>query len=182
MILIHGRPLSADSWDEVAMSLANAGYQTIAYDRRMLQTENNPHGVPKATFDQMLKAMTSDRAAFFSSFFKDFFGVGMLSNPVSNELIEWTRAVGMQASLKATVDCATAFAFTDFRSDLKSIQVPTLIIHGTADNTVPIDATARVSASAISKSTLIEYERAARGLFATHRERLTKDLLAFLKQ
>jgi len=251
VILIHGWPLSADSWDEVAISLANAGYQTIAYDRRgfgrsdqpwdgydydtlaedladvmkscgasdatlvgfsmgggevvrymanhaglnvrsialvssivpyMLQTENNPHGVPEATFHEMSTAMTSDRAAFFASFFNDFFGVGTLSKPVSNELLEWTRSVAMQASLKATVDCATSFATTDFRPDLESIQVPTLIIHGTADKTVPIAATSRAAASAIPKSTLIEYEGAPHGLFATHRERLTKDLLAFLRQ
>ena len=119
--------------------------------------------------------MTSDRAAFFASFFNDFFGVATLSNPVSHELLEWTRSVGMQASLKATLDCAIAFATTDFRPDLQSIQVPTLIIHGTAAKTVPIDATARVAASVIPTSTLLESEGAPHGLFATHRERLVKE-------
>ena len=88
----------------------------------------------------------------------------------------------MQASLKATVDCANAFANTDFRPDLKSIKVPTLIVHGTADVTVPIDATGRAAADAIPNSKLLEYEGAPHGLFATYRERLIEDLLEFLKQ
>jgi non-heme chloroperoxidase len=69
-----------------------------------------------------------------------------------------------------------------FSARLKSIQVPTLIIHGTEDKTVPIDASGRAAASAIPSSTLLEYEGAPHGLFATHRERLIEDLLAFLKQ
>ena len=251
VVLIHGWPLSADSWDDVALPLVEAGYQTIAYDRRgfgrsgqpwdgydydtlsddladviefcqakeatlvgfsmgggevarymtnhsgmhvrtialvssivpyMLQTEDNPLGVPAETFADMHKALRTDRAAFMASFFKDFFGVGIVSKPVSDELLEWTRSVAMQASLKATVECANAFATTDFRPDLNSIQVPTLIIHGTADKTVPIDASGRAAAIAIPNSTLHEYDGAPHGLFATHREQLTEDLLAFLKQ
>ncbi len=251
VILIHGWPLSADSWDDVAMSLVEAGYQTIAYDRRgfgrsgqpwdgydyntlsddladvmkfckveeatlvgfsmgggevarymtnhsgmhvrsialvssivpyMLQTLDNPQGVPAETFVEMDKALRTDRAAFMASFFKDFFGVGIGSKPVSNELLEWARSVAMQASLKATVQCANAFANTDFRPDLKSIHVPALIVHGTADKTVPIDASGRAAAIAIPNSTLHEYDGAPHGLFATHREKLTEDLLAFLKQ
>jgi pimeloyl-ACP methyl ester carboxylesterase len=88
----------------------------------------------------------------------------------------------MQASLKAMLDCAKAFATTDFRPDLKSFSVPTLIIHGTEDKTVPIDASAREAAKAISNSKLIEYDGAPHGLFATHKERLTTDLLEFLSQ
>lgn len=251
VILIHGWPLSADSWDDIAMALVEAGYQTIAYDRRgfgrsdqpwdgydydtltedladvmefcqandatlvgfsmgggevarymtnhaglnvrsialissivpyMLQTEDNPHGVPAETFVEMYNALRNDRAAFLASFFKDFFGVGIASKPVSSELLEWARSIGMQASLKATVACANAFATTDFRLDLKSIKVPTLIVHGTADMTVPIDATGRAAANVIPNSTLLEYEGAPHGLFATYRERLIEDLLAFLKR
>ena len=63
----------------------------------------------------------------------------------------------MQASLKATLECAKAFATTDFRADLPSFRMPTLILHGTADKTVPIDATARPAAAAIPHSTLVEY-------------------------
>ena len=102
--------------------------------------------------------------------------------PVSDELLEASRNTAMQASLKATLACAEAFATTDFRPDLKSFTVPTLIIHGTADKTVPIDAVGRAAAQGISNSKLIEYDGASHGLFATHKEQLTDDLLEFLHQ
>ncbi len=251
VILMHGWPLSADSWDDQAMAIADAGFRAIAYDRRgfgrseqpwsgydydtlsddlasviketgatdaaivgfsmgggevarymsrhkgenvsqavlissvvpyMLKTEDNPNGTDKATFDQMTEAMKQDRAKFFAGFFKDFYGVGLISHPVSDELLEASRNVAMQASLKATLDCAKAFATTDFRPDLKSFTVPTLIIHGTADQIVPIDASARAAVKGIADSKLIEYDGAPHGLFATHKEQLTADLLEFLRQ
>ena len=106
----------------------------------------------------------------------------MLSSPVSSEVLEWARNVAMQASFKATLACANAFATTDFRPDLAAFRVPTLIIHGTADKTVPIDATGRVAAKAIPNAKLIEYDGAPHGLFVTHKEQLTNDLLGFLRR
>jgi len=251
VILMHGWPLSADSWDDQAVAIAEAGFRAIVYDRRgfgrsdqpwdgydydtladdladviketgatdaaivgfsmgggevarymsrhegkkvaqavlvasvvpyMLKTADNPDGVDQATFAQMTEGMKQDRAHFFAGFFKDFYGVGLVSQPVSAELLETSRNVAMQASLKATLDSAKAFATTDFRPDLASFKVPTLIIHGTADQTVPVDATSRAAARGIADSRLIEYDGAPHGLFATHKERLTSDLLAFLGQ
>ena len=251
VILIHGWPLSADTWDDQAMALAEAGFRTIAYDRRgfgrsdqpwngydydaltddlaavmketgatdaalvgfsmgggevarymsrhngenvsqavlvssvvpyMLKTGDNPEGVDQATFDEMTEGMKKDRAHFFANFFKDFYGVGMLSHPVSDELREWSRSVAMQASLKATLDCAAAFATTDFRPDLAAFSVPTLVIHGTDDQTVPIDASGRPAAQGIANAKLLEYDGAPHGLFATHKQQFTNDLLSFLRQ
>ncbi len=142
----------------------------------MLKTSDNPNGVPQATFAQMTAAMKEDRAHFFADFFKNFYGVGLLSSPVSEEVLEWSRSVSMQASLKATLDCAKAFATTDFRPDLASFKVPTLIIHGTADATVPIDTSAREAAKGIPQAQLIEYEDAPHGLFASHKDVLINDL------
>jgi non-heme chloroperoxidase len=147
----------------------------------MLKTADNPHGVDEAIFDKMTQGMKEDRAHFFAGFFKDFFGVGTLSSPVSKELLEWARAVSLQAGLKPTLACAKAFATTDFRPDLAAFSVPTLIIHGTADKTVPIDTSGREAAKGIKNSTFIEYDGAPHGLFATHKEQLVKDLLEFLK-
>lgn len=148
----------------------------------MLKTTDNPDGTDEATFDQMSEAVKQDRAKLFAGFFKDFYGVGLISRPVSDELLEASRNTAMQASLKATLDCAKAFATTDFRPDLKSFSVPTLIIHGTADKTVPIDASGRAAAKGIVQAELIEYDGAPHGLFATHKEQLTADLLKFLRQ
>ena len=250
VILLHGWPLSADSWDDSAMALADAGFRAIAYDRRgfgrsdqpwngyeydtladdlaaviehvgandvavvgfsmgggevarymsrhggkhvaqaalissvvpyMLKTADNPHGADLAVFDQMTVGMKEDRAHFFASFFKAFFGAGVLSSLVSSEVLEWARGTAMQASLKATLACAKAFATTDFRGDLAAFTVPTLIIHGTDDKTVPIDAAGRAAAHGIPHAKLIEYDGAPHGLFATHKERLTTDLITFLK-
>ena len=251
VVLLHGWPLSADSWDDGALALADAGFRTIAYDRRgfgrseqpwggynydtladdladvleatgatdaalvgfsmaggeiarylsrhggknvsqaalissvvpyMLQTEDNPHGVPQAMFAQMGAGMKEDRAHFFADFFKSFYGVGLVSHPISAEVLENSCDVAMQASLKATLACAEAFATTDFRPDLAAFTLPTLIVHGTADQTVPIDATGRAAAKAIPHATLIEYDGAPHGVFATHKERLAADLLAFLRR
>lgn len=88
----------------------------------------------------------------------------------------------MQASLKATLACAEAFATTDFRPDLSAFTVPTLIIHGTADKTVPIDAAGRAAAAGIANSKLIEYDGAPHGLLATNKQQATDDLLEFLRR
>ena len=147
----------------------------------MLKTSDNPAGTEQAVFDKMAAGMKEDRAKFFAGFFKDFFGVSMVSHPVSAEMLEWARSVSMQASLQATLACAKSFATTDFRPDLSAFKVPTLVIHGTDDKTVPIDASGRPAARGISQSELIEYEGAAHGLFATEKDRLTRDLLKFLR-
>ncbi len=105
------------------------------------------------------------------------------TQPVSDELLEASRNTAMEASLKATLACAEAFATTDFRPDLASFTVPTLIIHGTSDKSVPIDAAAgRAAAKGIANAELIEYDGAPHGLFATHKEQSTADLLGFLRQ
>ena len=249
VILLHGWPLSSDSWDDQAMVIADAGYRTIAYDRRgfgrssqpwigydydtlsddlaavieqsgaqdavligfsmgggevarymsrhggkgvskvvlvssvvpyMLQTGDNPNGTPQAVFDGMAHGMKTDRAKFFAGFFKDFYGVSLISSAASHEVLEWSRSVAMQASLRATLECAKSFATTDFRADLPAFKVPTLIIHGTDDKIVPIDAAGRAAAKSIAHAKLLEYEGAPHGLQVTHKERLTKDLLDFL--
>jgi non-heme chloroperoxidase len=146
----------------------------------MLKTDDNPNGVDGAIFDKMSAGIKQDRAHFFAGFFRDFYGVGLGSQPVSKELLEWSQSVAMQASLKATLDCAEAFATTDFRPDLASFSVPTLVLHGTDDKTVPIDASGRIAAKDIPNALAIEYEGAPHGLFATYKERLTHDLLTFL--
>lgn len=251
VILIHGWPLSSDSWDDQAMALALAGYRAIAYDRRgfgrstqpwsgydydtladdlaavidqtgakdpvivgfsmgggevarymsrhngksvakavlvsaslpfRLKTSDNPLGAEQAAFDKTAQAINDDRPKFLAGFFEKFFNVTVESQPVSPQLLEWVRSVSMQASLKATLDCAKSFTTTDFRGELATFKVPTLIIHGTDDQIVPIDASSRLTAKGIAQSTLLEYEGAPHGLFATHKERLTTDLLDFLKR
>ena len=148
----------------------------------MLKSADNPDGTEQAVFDTMAGALRDDRAKFFTGFFKDFFGVGLLSHPVSTELIDWARGQAMMASLRATIECARSFATTDFRGELAAFKLPTLIIHGTADKTVPIAASARAAHAGIAQSTLLEYEGAPHGLFASDKQRLSDDLLRFICQ
>lgn len=109
----------------------------------------------------------------------------MVSSIVPYMLKTEDNASGTQQSVfdgmsKATLECAKSFATTDFRHDLAAFNVPTLVIHGTADQTVPIDASGRAAAAGIAGATLFEYEGAPHGLFATDKAQLTWDLLAFL--
>ena len=146
----------------------------------LLKTETNPTGVDQSVFDGMLKGITDDRAAFMAGFAPGFFGNSMLHKRVSSEVLDWTFNVAMLASLRATIECAKAFSGTDFRADMAAFTMPTLIIHGTADATVPIDSSGRVAARMITGSKLIEYDNEPHGLTATAPDRLNADLLAFL--
>lgn len=149
----------------------------------MLKTDDNLHGTPQKTFDEIGDGIKSDRAHFFrQTFFPQFFGVGPISHPVSDELLAMCTETALQAGLKPTLACAKAFSHTDFRGDLASFNVPTLIIHGTADKTVPIDAAGRAAAKGIANSTLLEYDGQPHGLNVTANDRLTRDLLHFLAQ
>ncbi len=172
---------------EVARFLSRQGAQRVSKAvlissvvPYMLHTDDNPNGVPQAAFDEMTAGMKKDRAHFFKGFFKDFFGVGALSSPVSDEVLDDAQRQTLMAGLRPTLAAAQAFATTDFRPDLKSFTVPTLVIHGTADKTVPIDATGRVVAAQVPGAQLIEYDGSAHGLFATDKERLIGDLVSFL--
>ena len=148
----------------------------------MLKTGDNPDGTEQAVFDTMAQVIKEDRAKFFAGFFKDFFGVGIMARPVSDELLQWARGMAMQASLKATLACANSFASTDFRGDLPAFTVPTLIIHGTDDSTVPIDASGRAAAKGIANAELVEYAGVPHGLFATEKDRLSLDLISFIRE
>jgi len=147
----------------------------------MAQTPDNPDGVPQSVFDEMTAGMKEDRAHFFHGFLKSFYGVGVFTGSVSEAVLDWSFQQTMMAGLRPTLACAKAFSSTDFRPDLPSFKVPTLIIHGTGDQTVPIETSGRAAAAAIPGATLIEYEGAPHGLFASNKQQLTDDLMAFLR-
>ena len=146
----------------------------------LLKDASNPDGVDHSVFDDMKEQIRKDRFAFLQSFSKMFYGVGWVTSPVSDALLDWTFVLAVMASPKATIDCVDAFGKTDFRPDLASFTIPTLVIHGTGDKTVPIDPSGRAAAKGIKGSKLIEYDGEPHGLFATVPDRLNKDLLSFL--
>ncbi len=148
----------------------------------LLKTENNPTGVDQTVFDEILAGLKDDRPHFLAGFGADFFGNSLLKKRVSAETLQWALQMAMMGSLRATIECVKSFSSTDFRGDMAAFTVPTLIIHGTADATVPIDSSGRVAARLIPGSTLIEYDGQPHGLQATAKDRLSADLLAFVSR
>jgi len=136
--------------------------------------------VPENVLEDIKANIREDRAGFFEDFFESFYGVGLVTSPVSEGVLRWSWAMAMQAGLNATLKCVDAFGRTDFRPDVASIRVPTLIIHGTADKTVPIDATGRALARALPEARLVEIDGAAHGVTASHKTDVTTALLSFL--
>ena len=147
----------------------------------MLQTESNPSGTPHAAFEDMLTNMQNDRIGFLDEFGRTFFGMGVFSKPLSTPLLEYYRMLCSFASPRAMQECAKAFSSTDFRNEMHTVKVPTLIIHGDADKTVPIEASAKQTVNYITGSKLLIYEGAPHGLFYNEKERLNMDLLKFLR-
>jgi non-heme chloroperoxidase len=147
----------------------------------LLETPDHDNGVKREVFDQMIDGLEADRPHFLAQFGKKFFGVGVLNQAVSTEMLQWALMMAMQASPKATIDCVRAFGETDFRPDMPKLTVPTLVIHGFEDKTVPIDLAGRAAVEALPNAQLIEYRSAPHGLFVTDKDRLNENLLAFLK-
>ncbi len=146
----------------------------------LAQTDDNPDGVPQDKLQQMGEQAKEDRIGFLDTFGKQFFGVNLVNHPVSTPLLEYYRMLASMASPKATMDCMKAFAYTDFRSDATMISVPTLIIHGDSDKTVPIETSGKHAAELIPNNQYVVYEGAPHGLFYTERERLNQDLISFI--
>lgn len=148
----------------------------------LLKTDDNPTGVDQSVFDGMLEDMQKDRADFLQTFGKMFYGVNLLSHPVSQAHLDGDFFRAYLASPNATVECAKSFSSTDFRADLKHFNVPTLIIHGDADKTVPLEASGEQTAKLLPNAQYVVYEGAPHGLFVTEKDRLTSDLVAFIQE
>jgi non-heme chloroperoxidase len=147
----------------------------------MREADDNPNGVSDAQIEEIKNGIREDRPKFFRhTFAPQFFGAGYITSPVSDDVLDWATSMAMMAGLKPTLACADAFSKTDFRADLAAFRVPTLIVHGTKDQTVPIDTSARAAAKGIAGSQLVEYDGEPHGLNVTASDRLTADLLTFL--
>ncbi len=146
----------------------------------MLKTDSNPDGTPEETFDGFYKNLLKDRFDFLQTFGQQFYGRTAIHHTVSQGVLDWTFSMAIQANLRATVEELKSFSTTDFRAEMKSITTPFLIIHGTGDKTVPIDAAGRAAAKLLPHATLIEYDGEPHGLFMTVPDRLNTDLIHFL--
>jgi pimeloyl-ACP methyl ester carboxylesterase len=148
----------------------------------LLKGANNPGGVDGSVFEGIKQGIAADRPAFLSTFFRNFYNVDVLGGKlVSNQVVQYNWNVAAAASAKGTLDCVSAW-LTDFRPDLSSIGVPTLIIHGDADRVLPIAATGIPLSKSIKGARLVVVEGGPHGLTWTHAERVNTELVSFLRE
>jgi non-heme chloroperoxidase len=148
----------------------------------MLKTAANPGGLPIEVFDSLRKELANNRAQFYIDFASGpFYSYNRPGAKALHGVIEnWWRQ-GMSGSAKAHYDGIKAFSETDFTVDLKSIVVPTLVMHGDDDQIVPIADSAPLSAKLLKNSTLKIYEKLPHGMCTTHADVINPALLEFIK-
>ena len=147
----------------------------------MLKTAANPGGLPIGVFDGLRKDLAANRAQFYLDFASGpFYGYNRPGAKPSEAVIwNWWRQ-GMMGGAKAQYDGIKAFSETDFTEDLKSITVPTLVMHGDDDQIVPVADSAPLSAKLLKNGTLKIYEKLPHGMCTTHADVVNADLLAFI--
>ncbi|WP_414469910.1 alpha/beta fold hydrolase [Methanobacterium sp. ACI-7] len=251
IVLIHGWPLSGDSWEKQVLALLDAGYRVITYDRRgfgksskptsgydydtmaedmnklikelnledvtlvgfsmgggevarylgthgsknvnkvifisavtpyLLKTSDNEDGVDEDVFEEIMQNIVADRLAFLSNFFSDFYNVDVLKGErVSDGILKHSWNIASVASPIGTVDCVKAW-LTDFREDLKSIDIPTLIIHGDEDRTVPFPNSGKRMPEFVKEGKLVVINGGPHNIAWTHAEDVNRELLDFLSE
>ena len=254
IVLIHGYPLDANSWERQERVLLAEGYRCISYDRRgfgassrptsgydydtfaadlkslldhlaldqevvlagfsmgtgevtrylgkygsagvakavlfgvippfLLQTDDNPKGVPSGVFEGIQEAIVADRYAYFDDFFANFYNTDKLApERIGDAALRASFQVAAGSSPYATYACVATW-LTDFRSDLPKIDIPTLVVHGTADRILPFEATAKRlrDEQLISDLTVVEIEDGPHNIGWTFPDEVNKALLEFLKR
>ncbi len=148
----------------------------------MVKSDKNPGGLPIEVFDGFREALVANRAQFFLDVpAGPFYGFNRDGSKPSQGVIEnWWRQ-GMMGGAKAHYDCIKAFSETDFTDDLKAIDVPVLVMHGTDDQIVPYADSAPLSVKLLKHGTLKSYEGLPHGMCTTHPEIINADLLAFIQ-
>jgi non-heme chloroperoxidase len=253
IVLIHGYPLDANSWERQERVLLAEGYRCISYDRRgfgasshptsgydydtfaadlkavldhlaldqdvvlvgfsmgtgevarylgtygsagvakaalfgvvppfLLQTDDNPKGVPGDVFEGIQKAIVADRYAYFDDFFANFYNTDVLApERIGDAALRASFQVAAAASPYATYACVETW-LTDFRADLPKIDIPTLVVHGTADRILPFESTAKRlrDEQLIADLTVVEVEGGPHNIGWTFPDEVNKALLDFLK-
>lgn len=143
--------------------------------------EDNPAGVPQDELDGIMDGLENDRVGLLKDFHKNFYNYEDNQEIVSEAQLEYDWSIASFASPNATIKAAKAWAETDFRPELKNIDVPTLIIHGDADSIVPIETSGNQAANMIENNTYKVFKNGPHGLNITHKHELNDALLAFFK-
>lgn len=148
----------------------------------MLKSDANPGGLPIEVFDDFRQQTAFNRAQFYldvaSGPFYGFNRPG--ATPIQGVIDNWWRQ-GMMGGIKAHVDCVKAFSETDFTEDLKSVDVPVLILHGDDDQVVPVKDSAEIGITLLKHGSIKIYPGYPHGAFTIHADVINADLLAFIQ-
>ena len=146
----------------------------------LLKTENNPDGVDEKVFRNMIEKCTEDRPAFMQEFIDNFYAHGVLNRAdVSDGIKQFSWNMAMQASPIATVSCISSW-LEDFRGDIQTITIPTLVIHGSGDKITPIKATGERLRALLPNCEYIELNGAPHGLTVSHPQEVNAALISFI--
>jgi pimeloyl-ACP methyl ester carboxylesterase len=147
----------------------------------LLQTPENPQGVPQEVFTQIQDGLVADRLAFLTGWNQNFYNLDEnLGTRISEEAVRDAWNTASAASPAGTIACVPTWG-TDFRADLPKIDIPVLVIHGTSDRVLPIDATGPRTHELINDSEYVAIEGAPHGLCWTHADEVNAELLRFFK-
>ncbi|SDL90485.1 alpha/beta fold hydrolase [Kriegella aquimaris] len=143
--------------------------------------EDNPNGVPEEALNGIKDALQNDRVGFLKNFHKGFYSYDKNKDRISEAQLDYDFSIASHASPRATIQAALAWMHTDFRPELKNVTVPTLIVHGDGDETVPMSTSADQAAKGIADSTYKVIKGGPHGLNITHADELNEILIDFLK-
>jgi non-heme chloroperoxidase len=147
----------------------------------MVKTPDNPGGLPIEVFDDFRAQLAANRAEFYWNVPIPFYGFNRPGHPVIEPIrANWWRQ-GMMGGIKPHYDCIKAFSETDFTEDLKSIDIPVLVMHGSDDQIVPIADSALLSAKLLPDATLRVYEGYSHGMCTINADVINRDLLEFIR-
>jgi non-heme chloroperoxidase len=147
----------------------------------MVKNETNPDGVPLSVFDEIRFNTATNRAQYFQDFTIPFFGYNREGAKISQGVKDnWWRQ-GMMGAINAHYECIKAFSETDFTEDLKSVDIPVLVMHGEDDQIVPFPITAAKTIKLLKHGQLISYPGFPHGMPTTEAATINRDLLAFIK-
>jgi non-heme chloroperoxidase len=148
----------------------------------MVKKDSNPDGSPIEVFDELRAALAANRAQFYIDVAAGpFYGYNRPGAKVSQGLIDRWWAQGMMGAANAHYECIKAFSETDFTEDLKQIDVPVLVMHGTDDQVVPYKDSAPKSVELLKHGTLKTYEDYPHGMLSVYPEVLNPEILAFIQ-
>jgi peroxiredoxin len=172
---------------EVARYLSTYGSQRVAkaaffgsLEPYLLHSDDNPTGVPQNVFDEISQSAIADRYDWFDNFFVNFYNTDeTLGSRISDAAVRASWNVAAGASWLASSAVVPTW-LTDFRDDIPKIDVPTLIVHGTADRILPIDSTGRPFSKLMPDAEYVELEGAPHGMLWTHAHEVNEALLRFL--